>query len=186
MKEHAPAIECMHLFADIARESFIMLDTQFRVLSVNQAFCQNFLVAPEHVEQVLFYRLGNGQWNIPQLKLLLEEMLPVKHVVFDYELTHVFKAIGKRTLLINVVQLDAINAILLAIDDVTLQKDLEKKIAECEQLHQTKTTKLVAGLVGRVKELESLNQTMVGRELKMLELKKEIIRLKKLLPRTAR
>ena len=186
MKEYAPAMECMHLFAEIARESFIMLDTQFRVLSVNQAFCWNFLVAPEHAEQTLLYRLGNGQWNIPQLKLLLEELLPTKHVVVDYELTHVFKALGKRTLLINAMHLAATDAIILAIDDVTVQKEMEKKIAECEQLHQTKTTKLVAELVGRVKELESLNQTMVGRELKMLELKKEIARLKKLLPRTAR
>lgn len=177
--DHAPALECMHLVAEIARESLVMLDTQFRVLSANQAFCQTFLIAPEQAEHSLIYRLGNGAWQIPKLKMLLETILPAKHAVINYELTHVFKTLGKKTLLINAIQVDAIQAIILAIDDITPHRELEKKFTEFVQMQQVKTTQQVSELMNRVKELEALNKAMVGRELKMLELKKEIARLKK-------
>jgi two-component system, chemotaxis family, CheB/CheR fusion protein len=69
------------------------------------------------------YDLGDGQWNIPELRTLLEEILPRKTVLDGFSVTHAFPMIGRRTLLLNARQVrQASNKpplILLAMEDVT-------------------------------------------------------------------
>jgi len=60
-------------------------------------------------EGKLLYELGNGQWNIPELRKLLEEILPSKKVVKDYKVEHVFQTIGEKTMLLNAKQIDTVN-----------------------------------------------------------------------------
>ena len=172
------ALHYMKTLVEVARESFLILDHNLRVISANDVFYQNFRVKSTQTENVLLYELGNGQWNIPELKSLLEEILPKKKVVKDYEVKHVFETIGNKTMLLNARQIDSVQLIILAIEDITVRAELEEKLAEYAKNQEVKIAERTAELAQRVKELETLNKTMVGRELKMVELKKEIATLK--------
>src|SRR4029453_880620 len=82
-------------------EPFIVLDAHFRVLAASVSFYQTFKVDPEHTRGQLLYSLGDGQWNIPALRLLLETIIP-KHVAMDgFEVEHDFPNLGRRTMLLN-------------------------------------------------------------------------------------
>lgn len=173
------ALHYMQTLVDVARESFLILDSKIRVISANSVFYSTFQVKPTQTVGNLLYRLGNGQWNIPELKNLLEDILPSKKVVKDYEVTHDFETIGKKTMLLNARQIDTVQLIILAMEDITHKKDLENKLAESVKGLAVKVEEKTRELSNRIAELESLNKTMVGRELKMVELKKEIKDLKK-------
>ena len=173
------ALHYMQTLVDVARESFLIIDADLRVISANPVFYQNFQVTSAQTEGVLLYDLGNGQWNIPELRKLLGEILPKKEVVRDYQVEHVFEAIGKKTMVLNARQIDTVQLIVLAIEDITVKKDLELKLADFAKEQEAKIAERTKELAERVRELEILNKTMTGRELKMVELKKEIEDLKK-------
>ena len=173
------ALHYMEALVDVARESFLILDPNLRVVMANQIFYQNFQVSKGATESQLIYELGNGQWNIPELKDFLEDILPNKKAMRDYEVRHVFETIGEKTMVLNARQIDSVQLIILAIEDVTDKKNLEEKLAECAKGLEVKVAERTHDIATRVKELEALNKTMVGRELKMVELKKEIADLKK-------
>ncbi len=173
------AVHYMKTLVEVARESFLILDADLRVISANPVFYQAFRVQPEQTENRLLYDLGNGQWNIPELKRLLEQVLPDKKVVKDYEVEHVFETIGGKTILLNARQIDSVQLIILAMEDITDKMSLEKKLAEHSKELEVKVVERTAELNLRIKELEQMNKLMVGRELKMIELKKEIAQLKK-------
>jgi len=165
---------------DVARECFLILSPDLRVLSANPMFYQIFKVTPRQTENRFVYKLGNGQWNIPLLKKLLEEILPKRKIVKNYEVQHKFQTIGGKTILLNARQIDSIQLIVLAMEDITERKKLEKKLADYTRELEIKVNLRTEELVNQVKELESVNKSMIGRELKMVELKKEIENLKKL------
>jgi chemotaxis protein methyltransferase CheR len=173
------ALHYMKTLVDVARESFLILDPKLKVIEGNPTFYQNFKVSPEETENVLLYKLGNGQWNIPELKKLLEEILPEKKEVRDYEVEHIFEIIGRKTIILNAKQIDSVQLIILAMEDITIRKSLEKQVSEYIKKLEIKVNDRTKELSRKVKELESLNKSMVGRELKMIELKKEIEALKR-------
>lgn len=173
------ALHYMETLAEIARESFLLLDPNLRVVSANETFYKNFQVLPKETEDKFVYDLGNGQWNIPELRGLLEKVLPEKKIVKDYEVEHDFETIGGKIMLLNAKQLDAEHLIILAIEDVTVRRELEKSLAEYTKGLEVKVVERTKELEGLVNELETVNKTMVGRELKMVELKEEIEGLKK-------
>lgn len=173
------ALHYMKTLVDVARESFLILDADLRVVEANPTFYDNFKVSAGETENVLLYKLGNGQWDITELRKLLEEILPEKKEVRDYAVTHVFETIGEKTIMLNAKQIDSVQLIILAMEDITSRSDLEKKLAEYTKGLEIKVAERTADLAKRVEELESLNKTMIGRELKMVELKKENADLKK-------
>lgn len=95
------------------------LDPDLRVIGANVSFYKNFHVTKEQTEGKLIYDLGNGQWNIPELRKLLEDILPYKKVFNDYEVSHEFPEIGLKVMLLNARQLDTTQQILLAIEDIS-------------------------------------------------------------------
>ena len=105
------------------REPLLVLDGDMHVVSVNQSFYRMFGVTPEETEGNLLYDLGNRQWDIPRLHQLLEEILPQKTEVRDFEVDHVFPEIGHKLLLLNAQQMvhqegeEGRKLILLAIED---------------------------------------------------------------------
>ncbi len=175
-KEHA--LHYMKALVDVARESFLILDSDLRVILANLVFYQTFRVEPTQTENQFIYDLGNDQWNIPELRMLLENILPERKVVKDYEVTHVFETIGRKTILLNARQIDTSKLIVLAMEDISVRKTLEEKLVEHTKDLEIKVVERTRELADRVKELEKMNSIMVGRELKMVELKKEIAALK--------
>src|SRR5580765_1969275 len=85
---------------DTVREPLLILDATLRVRSANRAFYQSFHVTPGETEGRLIYELGNGQWDVPDLRTLLEDSVPTSSVFDDFELEHTFPVIGRRVMLL--------------------------------------------------------------------------------------
>src|SRR6202162_4531007 len=100
-----PLVEDIQSYAlnivDTVREPLLILDTTLRVRSANRAFYQTFHVSANETENRLIYELGNGQWDIPDLRTLLEDVVPKSSVFNDFELEHTFPVIGRRVMLLN-------------------------------------------------------------------------------------
>ena len=173
------ALHYMKSLVDVARESFLILNPDMIVIMANPTFYANFHVRKEETESISVYNLGNGQWNIPELRKLLEEILPQKKIIKDYEVKHNFPTIGLRTMQLNGRQIDSVQLIILAIEDITEKKELQNKMADYTKSLEIEVTKRTSELASRLEEVERLNKSMIGRELKMVELKKEIAILKK-------
>jgi two-component system CheB/CheR fusion protein len=110
-----------------AREPILVLNVKLQVSGANPAFYRAFEVSPEETEGRLIYELGNGQWNIPRLRELLEEIIPRNSRVDDFEMSHDFPHLGLREMQLNARRVELQPGhpfILLAIEDVT-QKSRE-------------------------------------------------------------
>jgi len=178
------AMRYMKTLVEVAREPFLILDSNLRVISASPVFYQNFKVLPEETEGKFIYDLGNKQWNIPNLIKLLREILPQQKIVKDFEVSHEFMSIGKKIILLNARQIDSVQLIILAMEDITERIELEAKKVDYTKKLEEEVVKQTKNLADRIKELETLNKTMIGRELKMVELKKEIEDLKKWVKKT--
>src|ERR1700684_45699 len=122
---------------DTVREPLLILDTTLRVRSANRAFYQTFHVSAEETENRLIYELGNGQWDIPALRTLLEDVVPKSSVFNDFELEHTFPVIGRRVMLLNARKLQAGRhgeLLVLAMEDVTARKRAEEALLEAGAL----------------------------------------------------
>src|SRR3954462_8128719 len=86
---------------DTVREPLLVLDSKLCVRSASRAFYETFMASKEETEGQFIYDLGNGQWNIPALRMLLEELLPLQKSMKDFEVEHEFPALGLRVMLLN-------------------------------------------------------------------------------------
>jgi len=114
---------------ETVREPLLVLDKDLHVKMANQSFLRTFRASKQETEGSLLYKLGNGQWDIPELRRLLEDIIP-QHTEFrDFEVTHDFPAIGRRTMLLNARKLSepGVNRelFLLAMEDTTERKQAE-------------------------------------------------------------
>jgi PAS domain S-box-containing protein len=124
---------------DTVREPLLMLDTALRVRSANRAFYQTFHVSAGETENRLIYELGNGQWDIPALRTLLEDVIPTSSVFNDFELEHTFPVIGRRVMLLNGRKLRAgshAELLVLAMEDVTERRRSEADLKAIEMYAQ--------------------------------------------------
>ncbi len=122
---------------DTVREPLLILDATLRVRSANRAFYQTFKVTHAETEGRLIYELGNGQWDIPDLRTLLEDIVPKSSVFEDFELEHTFPSIGRRVMLLNARKLEAGQhgeLLVLAMEDVTARKRAEEALLEAGAL----------------------------------------------------
>ena len=105
------------------REPFVVLDNSLRVRTANAAFYRDFHASKEETEGRFVYDLGNGQWDIPQLRTLLTQVLSNSHPVEDFEVEHAFPALGRRNMLLNARRFppesNDPDLVLLAIEDIT-------------------------------------------------------------------
>jgi PAS domain-containing protein len=82
-------------------EPFLVLDEQFSVLAASRSFYQTFGVEPARTLGVTLYALGDGQWDIPALRVLLETIIPERTAMDGFEVEHDFPGVGQRTMLLN-------------------------------------------------------------------------------------
>jgi len=168
---------------DTLREPFLILDKDLRVISANRIFYKVFQVTEKETEGKLVYKLGNGQWNIPKLKILLEDIIPKNNFFEGFMVDHDFPRIGFKIMVLNArrvyAPLESRSILLLAMEDATRQKHLEKQLKEFTKKLTKEVAKRTEELEIRVNELERINKVMIGREIKMIELKQKIKKLKK-------
>ena len=125
---------------DTVREPLLILDSSLRVHSANRAFYQTFHVSSEETENRLIYELGNGQWDIPDLRTLLEDIVPTSSVFNDFELEHDFPTIGRRVMLLNARKLrqgSHAELVVLAMEDVTERRRAEAEVAKAKEAAET-------------------------------------------------
>ena len=116
---------------DTVREPVLVLDKELRVIAASRSFYAAFKVSPEDTQGRLLYTLGDGQWDIPKLRVLLEKIIPERGVMEGYEVEHEFPGLGSRTMCLNARQVfyegGAETTILLGIEDITEKRVLENE-----------------------------------------------------------
>ncbi|MFY9622165.1 MAG: PAS domain S-box protein [Pyrinomonadaceae bacterium] len=119
----------------------VVLEKDFRVRTANDAFYKVFQVKRDETEDRFIYELGNGQWNIPKLHELLEEVLPRDKWFQDFEVTHEFQTIGTRTMLLNARRMETerrgAERIVLVIHDITDRKRAERELRHMASIVET-------------------------------------------------
>ena len=114
------------------REPLLVLNSDLTVLSANRSFYDNFRVTPAETIGNFIFDLGSRQWDIPALRLLLENILPRETLFNDYEVEHDFPEIGRKTILLNARQICRNNIgshiILLAMEDITRRKEILEEL----------------------------------------------------------
>ena len=114
---------------DTVREPLIVLDEELRVLVASRSFYRAFEATPQQTEGRPLYELGSGEWNIPALRKLLEDIIPHHTTIEEFEVEHDFPTIGHRTMLLNARKVfyegNNSTSLLVAIEDVTQRRTLE-------------------------------------------------------------
>jgi two-component sensor histidine kinase len=132
--ENKDAATFAQAIVDTVREPLLVLDQDLRVLAASRSFYLTFKVAKANTQGQLLYALGDGQWDIPKLRLLLEKIVPEHGVMEDYEVEHQFPDIGRRTMLLNARKVfyeeTPHTTLLLGIEDVTARRALEREREE--------------------------------------------------------
>ena len=152
-------------------EPLIVLDQDLRVVTASRSFYEVFRVNPKETVGERIYNLGNKQWDIPQLRELLETILPEKTTFDNYEVEHDFATIGRRIMLLNARQIQRVlgkeRIILLAIMDVTERRNIEKGLEKARKeladvkLSQDEAYEYSESIINTVREpLIVLNQDL--------------------------
>jgi two-component sensor histidine kinase len=120
---------------DTLSTPLLILDRDLRVVNGNKAFFETFQVSRDDTVGVCLYDLGDRQWDLPDLRLLLEDVIPRSTAVVDFEVTHEFPAIGHRTMLLTARRLfhadNNSTTLLLSLEDATKKRQVQ---AEQEML----------------------------------------------------
>jgi two-component system CheB/CheR fusion protein len=137
----AESYEYAEAIFDTIREAVLILDKDFRIKSANKAFYEIFHVSEEETEGLLIYELGNRQWDILQLRQLLEEVIPNNAQFVGFEVVHEFERIGEKIMMLNgrriIQRIHRQQLILLAIEDITEHRQAQRLVAERELWFRT-------------------------------------------------
>ncbi len=156
---------------ETVREPLVILNQNLQVMKANRTFYATFQAVPGETEGRLIYDLGDGQWNIPALRELLENILPTRSTFRDFEVTYDFEHVGRKVMLLNASEIFNPNAqaraILLAIEDVTDRKQAEEALkttnAELQHFAYALTHDLQEPLRMVVNFTELLGQEYAGK-----------------------
>jgi hypothetical protein len=151
---------------DVVREPVLILDKDLHVMAANESFYRTFQVEPKDTEGKLVYELGNGQWNIPALRKLLEDVLPKNTFFNGFEVAHEFPLIGRKIMILNGRQIyskfmkeDDVPEpfppiILLAMEDVTEMMVVAETLAGHANQLEVKFTERTQRLENHIGRLE--------------------------------
>ena len=147
---------------DVVREPILILDKDLRVMAANESFYRAFQVEAKDTEGTVVYELGNGQWNIPALRKLLEDILPKNTFFKGFEVSHEFPFIGRKVMILNARQIHKENTasvlfppiILLAMEDITDMMAVAETLAEHAKQFEAKLTERTEKLGDHIEKLE--------------------------------
>jgi len=129
LREIAKERALAEAIVDTVREPLVVLDRDLRVVSASRSFYRTFAMEARNTIGRMFYELADGQWDIPVLRKLLEEVIPGHRTIEAYEVEHDFPSIGRRIMLLNARQVfdeaHPDSTLLLAFQDVTQRRDAE-------------------------------------------------------------
>ncbi len=137
--------EYLKSIIETIRESLLVLDKKMIIISANDFFYKTFRVSAEETVGKSLYKLGEGHWNIPALKHILEEVLPQNNPFEGFVVEADFPVIGKKMMVLNARRIEAEGAykdrILLAMEDLTdhYEADLRKDDFLSIASHELKT-----------------------------------------------
>ena len=156
---------------DVLREPVLILDKNLCILAANEAFYRLFQVEQKDTTHELVYKIGNGQWNIPALRNLLEDILPKNTFFKGFEVEHDFPYIGHRTIVLNARHIYSKDKkssklfppiIMLAMEDVTeiltIAKTLANHTTQLEKTLAKQTDKLAAKIIRMEKQIDILKK----------------------------
>ena len=132
LKRSVVTLEAARNYAEAIVETvqvpLIVLESNFRVNKANRAFYETFQVSPTETAQLLLFELGNGQWNLPGLRSLLDNVFNQETIVENFEIEHHFEEIGQKTMLLSawkIIEDENAHRVLLAIEDITERQQFE-------------------------------------------------------------
>ena len=159
---------------DIVREPILILDKDFNVMAANESFYRTFQVEAKDTEGKFVYKLGNGQWDIPALRKLLEDILPKNTFFNGFEVTHDFPFVGRKVIILNARQIylksdehskEFPPIILLAMEDVTdmmvVAETLASHANQLEAKHTENTKRLESNISKLEKEVNKLKKEVI-------------------------
>lgn len=152
--------ELQEYIVNTIQEGLLVLTLDLQVIFANKFFYDLFEVSEAETVGKLIYELGNGQWNIPELRMLLENILPDNKVFSQYEVTHTFQNIGRRVMQLNGRRLDGQQRILLAIKDITERQNALDRLKDL-------TNTLEEEVADRTRKIRELALELLGAEQKV-------------------
>ncbi len=150
---------------ETVREPLLVLNSELKILTANHSFFATFKATPKETIGEFIYDLGSRQWDIPRLRVLFEDILPLDTVLNGYEVEHDFPGIGRKTFLLNARQIFrkkiGSRIILLAMEDITDRKHAEDALAEKQQELEDLNRTLEVRIAGAVDELRQKDQMLI-------------------------
>jgi chemotaxis protein methyltransferase CheR len=127
---------------DIIREPVLILDAHFSVLDASEPFYHMFKTRAQDTQGKSIYELGSGQWNIPGLRKLLEDVLPMHTFFKGFEVNADFPLIGKKIMILNARQIYTnthsyvtMPIIILVIEDITKLVVVAERVSKALHKH---------------------------------------------------
>lgn len=137
LKRSATSIEAARDYANAIVETvsqpLLVLDPDLRVIRANHCFYETFQLAPAQTEQQSIFEVGNRMWDLPNLRLLLENILDRDTEFQDFEVTQTISSQSAQIFLFNARKIrDDLHehSILLAIEDITDRRQAEIQIRD--------------------------------------------------------
>jgi chemotaxis protein methyltransferase CheR len=131
------ALALSRAIIDTVRDPLLVLDEHLRIVAASRAFLQTFHLVDEDVRGHLIYEIDDGQWNIPELRTLLETIAKDHATVEGYEVDREFPRVGRRIMLLNArkvfYEVGTHTTTLLAFEDVTHRRAVEQQVQELLQ-----------------------------------------------------
>jgi PAS domain S-box-containing protein len=128
------ALALSHAIIDTVRDPLLVLDENQRITAASRSFYQTFQLAEADLRGELLFEIGGGQWNIPELRELLETIAKDDATIEGYEVAREFPVIGRRIMLLNVRKVyyeqGVHSTVLLAFEDVTDRRLVEQQVQD--------------------------------------------------------
>ncbi|WP_373535022.1 CheR family methyltransferase [Microcoleus sp.] len=157
LKRSAATLETARNYAETIVESvptpLIVLDADFRVNTANRSFYETFKVSSSETAQTCLFEIADGQWNISELRGMLQDILLNNVEVENFEVEQVFERLGPKTVLLNACKVEPeerVSMILLSVEDITERKQFETERSQL--LDQEKWARQQAEIANRAKD----------------------------------